>query len=151
MTRPTLGHTMLLVLMLAACKATAPSPSGAPPSSTGSVTPAAAPSALPTTFTTATVSDPSLNNMLAETMTIPAGWKMDGTIMTAPCTTLPWNEPAVGAAACGAVCPTASGPSRSVRLNTKTARQKQIALLTMCLSKLDLNGLAVKKSAKNCC
>jgi hypothetical protein len=28
--------------------------------------------------------------MLAETMTIPSGWKMDGTIMTAPCTTLPW-------------------------------------------------------------
>jgi hypothetical protein len=45
---------------------------------------------LPTTFTTATVSDPSFNNMQAETMTIPAGWKMDGTIMTAPCTTLPW-------------------------------------------------------------
>jgi hypothetical protein len=28
--------------------------------------------------------------MQAQTMTIPAGWKMDGTEMTAPCTTLTW-------------------------------------------------------------
>jgi hypothetical protein len=90
MTRSMLGPATLLVLVIAACKPNAPSSTGASPVVTGTVTPAAAPSALPTTFTTATVSDPSFNNMVAETMTIPAGWMMDGTIMTAPCTTLPW-------------------------------------------------------------
>jgi hypothetical protein len=88
MTRPTLGSALLLVLTLAACKSSATSSAA---SSSGTPAAAAAASAaLPTTFTTAPVSDPSFNNMLAETMTIPAGWKMDGTIMTAPCTTLPW-------------------------------------------------------------
>ncbi len=86
MTRPTLGSALLLVLMLAACKSSASSSAG----SSSAPTPAAPSTALPTTFTTAPVNDPSFNNMLAETMTIPAGWKMDGTIMTAPCTTLPW-------------------------------------------------------------
>ena len=83
MTRLTWGSALLLVLMLAACKSSATSSSGTPSS-------AASSSGAPATFTTATVNDPSFNNMLAETMTIPTGWKMDGTIMTAPCTTLPW-------------------------------------------------------------
>jgi hypothetical protein len=88
MTRPTLSSALLLVLMLTACKSSATS--SAASSSSGAPVAAAASATLPTTFTTATVNDPSFNNMLAETMTIPAGWKMDGTIMTAPCTTLPW-------------------------------------------------------------
>ena len=46
--------------------------------------------ALPTSFTTATITDPTFNNILADTMTIPSTWKLEGTIMTAPCTTLPW-------------------------------------------------------------
>jgi hypothetical protein len=92
MTRLTSGLAMLLVLTLAACKSNAPAPSSssAPPGSSGPLMPTASSSALPTTFTTVTIADPSFNNMPAETMTIPAGWKMDGTIMTAPCTTLPW-------------------------------------------------------------
>ena len=73
MARLTLGCVFLLALIISGCKSS--------PSGSGS---------LPTTFTTATVGDPSFNNMQAQTMTIPAGWKMDGTIMTAPCTTLPW-------------------------------------------------------------
>ena len=40
-------------------------------------------------FTTATIDDPAQNNMAAQTMTIPAGWKMQGTIITSPCQTLP--------------------------------------------------------------
>jgi len=39
--------------------------------------------------TTVTINDPALNNMAAQTMTIPAGWKMQGTIITSPCMTLP--------------------------------------------------------------
>lgn len=46
---------------------------------------------LPRTFTTADIHDPSFDNILAETLTIPAGWKLEGTIMQAPCTTIPWD------------------------------------------------------------
>jgi len=83
MTRLTLGSAILLALLLAGCKSSPTSSATTSGSSSSS-------SSLPSTFITSTVSDPSFNNMLAETMTIPAGWKMDGTIMTAPCTTLPW-------------------------------------------------------------
>jgi hypothetical protein len=48
------------------------------------------PRPLPRTLTTATIEDPAFNNILADTMTIPGGWKLDGTIMMAPCTTTPW-------------------------------------------------------------
>jgi hypothetical protein len=46
---------------------------------------------LPTSFTTAEIHDPSFDNVLAETLTIPRGWKLEGTIMRAPCTSLPWD------------------------------------------------------------
>jgi hypothetical protein len=46
---------------------------------------------LPRSFTTADIRDPSFDNVLAETLTIPSGWKMEGTILRAPCTSLPWN------------------------------------------------------------
>jgi hypothetical protein len=46
-------------------------------------------SALSGSGTTATISDPTLNNMPAATLTIPAGWKMQGMMLTSPCTTLP--------------------------------------------------------------
>src|ERR1700683_5427359 len=85
MTRPALGSALLLALVLTGCKSSSTSGSTATMSSSSSSS-----ASLPTTFTTATVSDPSFNNMQAENMTIPGGWKMDGTIMTAPCTTLPW-------------------------------------------------------------
>jgi hypothetical protein len=39
---------------------------------------------------TVTVLDPTLNNMDAQTLTIPAGWKMQGIMLTSPCTQLPW-------------------------------------------------------------
>ncbi len=40
--------------------------------------------------TTATITDPSLNNIVAATLTIPAGWKLDGIEMMSPCTFQPW-------------------------------------------------------------
>ncbi|MGD0730903.1 MAG: hypothetical protein ABR956_06545 [Terracidiphilus sp.] len=46
---------------------------------------------LPGTFTTAEIHDPSFDSILAEKLTIPAGWNMDGTIMQSPCTTVPWD------------------------------------------------------------
>jgi len=41
-------------------------------------------------LTTATITDPSLNNIVAATLTIPAGWKLQGIEMISPCTFLPW-------------------------------------------------------------
>jgi hypothetical protein len=45
--------------------------------------------AIPQQVQTATISDPTLNNMPAAAITIPAGWKMEGMMLTSPCTTLP--------------------------------------------------------------
>jgi hypothetical protein len=39
---------------------------------------------------TATIPDPSFNNEPALTLTIPSGWKLDGTVMSSPCANLPW-------------------------------------------------------------
>src|SRR5580704_8854588 len=47
-------------------------------------------SALPNQFTTATITDPSLNNIPSATLTIPAGWKLQGITMISPCTFSPW-------------------------------------------------------------
>ena len=47
-------------------------------------------SALPNQFTTATITDPSLNNMPSATLTIPAGWKLQGITMISACTFSPW-------------------------------------------------------------
>ncbi|KAA6459554.1 hypothetical protein DYQ86_15635 [Acidobacteria bacterium AB60] len=44
---------------------------------------------IPTTTTTATIADPTLDNMPAATLTIPSGWKMQGMMLTSPCTTIP--------------------------------------------------------------
>lgn len=42
-------------------------------------------------FTTAAITDPTLNNMVAATLTIPAGWKLEGIEMQSPCTNgQPW-------------------------------------------------------------
>lgn len=39
--------------------------------------------------TTATITDPTLNNMPAATVTIPSGWKMQGMMLVSPCTVIP--------------------------------------------------------------
>jgi len=40
--------------------------------------------------TTATVNDPSFGGIKALTLTIPAGWKFQGVMLTSPCSQLPW-------------------------------------------------------------
>ena len=47
-------------------------------------------SALPNQLTTATITDPSLNNMPSATLTIPAGWQLQGITMISACTFSPW-------------------------------------------------------------
>jgi hypothetical protein len=39
---------------------------------------------------TATITDPTLNNMVSATLTIPAGWKLQGVTMVSPCNSTPW-------------------------------------------------------------
>ncbi len=46
--------------------------------------------ALGSQLTTAVINDPSLNNMPAATLTIPAGWKMQGIMLLSPCNTPPF-------------------------------------------------------------
>ncbi|MFY9746422.1 MAG: hypothetical protein WBD98_14615 [Acidobacteriaceae bacterium] len=41
-------------------------------------------------LTTATITDPSLGNIVAATLTIPVAWKLQGIEMISPCTFLPW-------------------------------------------------------------
>jgi hypothetical protein len=41
-------------------------------------------------LTTATINDPSLGNIVAATLTIPAGWKLQGIEMISACTFQPW-------------------------------------------------------------
>jgi hypothetical protein len=87
-----------ITVLLAGCKssqsATAPvaeggsvgaQPSGKPgPATYVSASP------LPNQFTTAEITDPSLNNIVSATLTIPAGWKLQGITMVSPCTFSPW-------------------------------------------------------------
>ncbi len=85
-------------VLLAGCK---PSQSAAPPAG-GSASPGAqsggkpgaakyvSASPLPNRFTTATITDPSLNNMPSATLTIPAGWNLQGITMISACTFSPW-------------------------------------------------------------
>ena len=47
-------------------------------------------SGLGSQLTTATITDPSLNNVVAATLTIPAGWKLQGLMMVSPCNSTPW-------------------------------------------------------------
>jgi hypothetical protein len=63
--------------------------SGTPAGSAGTVTYVSA-APLSNQTTTATITDPSLNNIVAATLTIPAGWKLQGIEMMSPCTFVPW-------------------------------------------------------------
>lgn len=76
-----------IAILVAGCSS-APKTASAAPATPSAANVSSAP--LSTKLTTATVNDPSLGNMQAETLTIPSGWKMQGIIMTSACTTLPW-------------------------------------------------------------
>ena len=88
-----------ITILLIGCKSTqsttspAPGGEGSPSSQSGgkpgSPTYVSA-SPLPNQFTTAKITDPSLNNMVSATLTIPAGWKLQGITMISPCTFSPW-------------------------------------------------------------
>jgi len=88
-----------MTVLLAGCK---PSQSATAPASGGDGSPSAqsggkpgaakyvSASPLPNQFTTATITDPSLNNIPSATLTIPAGWNLQGITMVSPCTFSPW-------------------------------------------------------------
>jgi hypothetical protein len=87
-----------IAFLLAGCKstpsATAPVVGGGSPGtkSAGKPGPATYVSASPLSnqLTTAKISDPSLNNIESATLTIPAGWKLQGITMISACTFSPW-------------------------------------------------------------
>ena len=68
------------------------SASGAAPAASGKAGPATYVNGTPLSgqTTTATITDPSLNNIPAATLTIPAGWKLQGIEMISACTFQPW-------------------------------------------------------------
>lgn len=102
-----LGRTMatscVFTILLTGCQppqtATAPLPGGGgsgsqpiggQPSGKPGPTKSVNGSPLPNQFTTATITDPSLKNIVAATLTIPAGWQLQGVMTISPCTFLPW-------------------------------------------------------------
>jgi hypothetical protein len=89
----------VITVFLAGCKssqsATSPAPGGSgSPGSRSSGRPGAATyvsaSPLSNQLTTAKITDPSLNNIVSATLTIPAGWRLQGITMVSPCTFSPW-------------------------------------------------------------
>ena len=96
--RREVGLLCAITILLAGCKSTqsAPAPAGgsvSPVSQSGGKPGAAAyvsPSPLPNQLTTAEITDPSLNNIVSATLTIPAGWKLQGITMISACTFVPW-------------------------------------------------------------
>jgi hypothetical protein len=103
----TIAATM--ALLLAGCKSSSGSAaaSGTPNANSDVTTAAAPPSAtqasgkagaatyvagspLSSKLTTATITDPSLNNIPSATLTIPAGWTLQGITMVSACTFTPW-------------------------------------------------------------
>lgn len=95
-----LGETGILLsavaVLIAGCSSTAKSGAShdSPVAASAATTPGAAKylqtSSLSKQTATVTVQDPAFNNMDAQTLTLPAGWKMQGMMLTSPCTQLPW-------------------------------------------------------------
>jgi hypothetical protein len=63
---------------------------GSTPSSVSPASSSVSAAPLGSQLTTATITDPTLNNMTAATLTIPAGWKMQGIMLLSPCNTPPF-------------------------------------------------------------
>jgi hypothetical protein len=95
--RPAMTMICAVALMTAGCHS---APNAAPNAGTASAGGGTNSQAGPATYTgsgalsnqltTATINDPSLNNMKAATLTIPAGWQMQGVMMVSPCNSTPW-------------------------------------------------------------
>lgn len=85
-----------IVVLIAGCSSTANSASSEGPAGPGSAGAHVAgaqylqTAPLSKQAQTVTVQDPTLNNMDAQSLKIPAGWKMQGVMLTSPCTQLPW-------------------------------------------------------------
>jgi hypothetical protein len=76
----------------AAAASAAPDGTGGAPAASGKAGAATYVGSAPVSnqTTTATITDPSLNGIVAATLTIPAGWKLQGIEMMSPCTFIPW-------------------------------------------------------------
>jgi hypothetical protein len=85
-----------MAIVIAGCSSTkSEASSGSPEAAAAPTKPGAAKylqtsAELPRGTQTVKVQDPTLNNMDAQAVTIPAGWKMQGIMLTSPCTQLPW-------------------------------------------------------------
>ncbi len=97
----TLTFILAAAVLAAGCSSTSKAASAASADGSGSGAAAAASgkaggatyvSATPLSsqMTTATINDPSLNNIVAATLTIPAKWKLQGLEMVSACTFQPW-------------------------------------------------------------
>lgn len=89
-----------IAILIAGCSstlngtATSPSGSGASGAQAASAQKAGtatyvSAAALSNQLTTATITDPTLNNMVAANLTVPAGWKLQGIELTSTCTSAP--------------------------------------------------------------
>ncbi len=96
-----LGFILAAAVLAAGCSSTSKAASaatsdgagaGAAPGTSGKAGGATYVSGAPLSrqMTTATIDDPSLNNIMAATLTIPAGWKLQGLEMMSACTFQPW-------------------------------------------------------------
>ncbi len=87
-----------IAVLLVGCKsssgtsaaATASGGSGVQPGGKAGAATYVSASPLSNQLTTATITDPSLNNIVSATLTIPAGWKLQGITMISACTFSPW-------------------------------------------------------------
>jgi hypothetical protein len=81
--RLTISSATLFVVLLTGCNSASSAANAEQKSEHGMP-------ALPSTFTTAEIHDDSFRGVLAVTETIPSDWKLEGTILQAPCTQIPW-------------------------------------------------------------
>jgi hypothetical protein len=79
----------IMAILVAGCSSTVNNAAGAQSGSGQKGATYVSSKALPSQMTTAPVTDPNLNNMVAVDMTIPAGWKLQGILMHPPCTPFP--------------------------------------------------------------
>jgi hypothetical protein len=84
------GIVSAIAVVTAGCSSSAKS--AAPSAGSGSAPSSAASAVAPAVgskVTTTTITDPTLNNMVAGSLTIPYGWKAQGILLTSPCTSSP--------------------------------------------------------------
>jgi hypothetical protein len=89
--RSAAASLVLALAFIAGCKSSSSAQSGSSSSAPSKATaPTETSSSIPTSTTTGTIPDPSFNNEPALTLTIPAGWNMQGMVTSSPCANLPF-------------------------------------------------------------